>query len=156
DCNPTGKTYASFAPGTRNVGMLLNGFSYTWGWFHGGFRATSFNNGIATCAATSVGLAGNITDYVAPHQPVQYFPDTANLHHLPPTTTAMIGHSDQASHQYDLADFFTALKAGQLPAVSFLKAKAAFDGHPGNSDPLDEQEFIVSTVNLIQASPQWK
>ena len=52
--------------------------------------------------------------------------------------------------------FFTALAAGQLPAVSFLKAKAAFDGHPGNSDPLDEQSFVVSTINAIQANALWK
>jgi phospholipase C len=32
-----------------------------------------------------------------------------------------------------------------LPAVSFLKAKAAQDGHPGYSGPLDEQQFLVET-----------
>jgi len=156
DCNPTGKTYVSFPAGTQNVGTLLNGVSYTWGWFAGGFRPTSVTNGIATCASASVGLAGLITDYVPHHEPFQYFPDTANLHHLPPTSVAAIGVSDQANHQYDLQDFFAALSNGQLPAVSFLKAKAAFDGHPGNSDPLDEQTFVVNTINTIQASPFWK
>lgn len=156
DCNPTGKTYVSFPPGTINVGDLLNGFSYTWGWFQGGFRPTSVTGGVATCASQSVGLAGTITDYVPHHEPFQYFPGTANLHHLPPSSAAAIGTSDQASHQYDLQDFFTALSAGQLPAVTFLKAKAAFDGHPGNSDPLDEQEFVVNTINAIQANVYWK
>jgi phospholipase C len=116
----------------------------TWGWFQGGFRPTSFVNGTATCAAASVGLPGVVADYVAHHQPFQYFPSTRNPHHLPPTGT--IGTSDQANHQYDLQDFFTALGTGHLPAVSFLKAKAVNDGHPGNSDPLDEQEFLVNTL----------
>ena len=40
--------------------------------------------------------------------------------------------------------------------MSFLKAKAVFDGHPGYSDPLDEQEFLVNTINRIQFSPFWR
>ena len=32
-------------------------------------------------------------------------------------------------------------KAGNMPAVSFLKAIAAQDGHAGYSDPLLEQDF---------------
>ena len=56
----------------------------------------------------------------------------------------MIGSTDQANHQYDLSDFDAALAAGNLPSVSFLKAAAYEDGHPANSDPLDEQHFIVA------------
>jgi phospholipase C len=156
DCNPTGKTYVSFPPGTNNIGDELNTVNYTWGWFQGGFGATSFNNGIATCAATSVGLAGTTADYVAHHEPFQFYPETANPHHLPPTSNAAIGTTDQANHQYDLSDFFIALQAGQLPAVTYLKAKAVYDGHPGYSDPLDEQTFIVNTINAIEANTYWK
>jgi phospholipase C len=156
DCNPLNKTYVSFPAGTTNVGDLLNTPSYTWGWFQGGFRATSVNGGIATCASASVGLAGSSTDYIPHHEPFQYYPETANLHHMPPSSPAAIGTTDQANHQYDLQDFFTAVAAGQLPAVSFLKAKAAFDGHPGYSDPLDEQQFLVDTINAIEESPSWK
>ncbi|HTS38637.1 MAG TPA: alkaline phosphatase family protein [Candidatus Solibacter sp.] len=156
DCNPANKTYVSFPAGTNNIGVELNNASFTWGWFQGGFGPTSVSNGTATCGATSVGLPGTITDYVAHHEPFQYFPDTANLHHLAPTSTAAIGFSDQANHQYDLSAFFTALDAGQLPAVTFLKAKALYDGHPGNSDPIDEQTFLVNTINAIQANKYWK
>jgi phospholipase C len=156
DCNPPGKTYVSFPPGTTNVGDLLNNAGFTWGWFQGGFGATSFSNGIATCAAASVGLAGTTADYVAHHEPFQFYPETANPHHLPPSSSAAIGTTDQANHQYDLSDFFTALDAGQLPAVTYLKAKAVYDGHPGYSDPLDEQTFLVNTINAIQANAHWK
>jgi phospholipase C len=156
DCNPTGKTYVSFPAGTNNIGDVLNNVNYTWGWFQGGFGATSFNNGTATCAAASTGLAGTTADYVAHHEPFQYYPETANPHHLPPSSNSAIGTTDQANHQYDLSDFFIALNAGQLPAVSYLKAKAVYDGHPGYSDPLDEQTFIVNTINAIQANKYWK
>ena len=47
----------------------------------------------------------------------------------------MIGRTDQANHQYDLSDFYTALKDGNMPAVSFLKAAEYQDGHPGYSGP---------------------
>jgi len=39
--------------------------------------------------------------------------------------------------------------------VSFLKAPGFQDGHPGYSDPLDEQAFIVKVVNAVMASPDW-
>jgi phospholipase C len=82
----------------------------------------------------------------------------ANSHHLPPTSAAMVGKSDQANHQDDLTWFFYAVDHNSLPAVSFLKAAKAMDGHPGatNSDPLSEQLFIVNTINHLEQSPEWK
>jgi phospholipase C len=43
-----------------------------------------------------------------------------------------------------------------MPAVSFLKAPAWADGHPGYSDPIDEQNFIVNTINQLQNTNVWK
>jgi phospholipase C len=43
-----------------------------------------------------------------------------------------------------------------MPAVSYLKAPAYQDGHAGYSDPLDEQTFLVNTINRLQKSPDWK
>jgi phospholipase C len=63
---------------------------------------------------------------------------------------------EPANHQYDSHDFFDALDAGNLPAVSFLKAPAYQDGHAGYSDPLDEQTFVVQTINALEKSPFWK
>jgi phospholipase C len=83
-----------------------------------------------------------------------FYPETANPHHLAPTST--IGTSDQANHQYDLSEFTSALNADLLPAVSYVKAKAVYDAHPGYSDPLDEQTFVVNTINAIQANKYWK
>jgi phospholipase C len=67
----------------------------------------------------------------------------------------MIGQKDQANHQYDIADFFKALNAGNLPAVTFLKAPAYQDGHAMYSNPLDEQTFLVNTINALETSPFW-
>jgi phospholipase C len=40
--------------------------------------------------------------------------------------------------------------------VTYLKAAAWADGHPGYSDPIDEQSFIVGVVNAIENSPYWR
>ena len=97
-----------------------------------------------------------MADYSPHHNPFEYYKSTANPKHLPPSSEAMIGQTDQANHQYDLSDFYTTLKDGNMPAVSYLKAAEYQDAHPGYSDPLDEQHFIVNTVNQIEQSKFWK
>jgi len=141
-----------------NVGDLLNAKGVTWGWFQGGFTPTTpaSASSPAVCAAATTNLGGSLQkDYSAHHEPFQYYKSTANPHHLPPTSVSMIGKTDQANHQYDLTDFTNAVDAGNMPAVSFLKAKRSQDGHAGYSSPLDEQEFIVSTLNALQQRPEW-
>ena len=41
------------------------------------------------------------------------------------------------------------------PAVSFLKAPGYQDGHAAYSDPIDEQQFVVSEINSIESLPTW-
>ena len=141
----------------KNVGDLLNGKGITWGWFEGGFKPTGTSaGGAAVCGAQTANIGGKlITDYIPHHEPFQYYQSTANPHHVPPSSTAMIGQTDPANHQYDLSDFWAAADGGNLPAVSFLKAPGAQDGHAGYSDPLDEQQFLVSTINRLQKLPVW-
>ena len=155
DCVPATQNTVSMSG--KNVGDLLNEKGVTWGWFQGGFRPTSrLADGSAVCGATHANIAGTVSsDYVPHHQPFQYWASTANPHHLPPSSTGMIGQTDQANHQYDLDDFWAAARNGNLPAVSFLKAPAYQDGHASNSDPLDEQQFVVSTLNALQSLPHW-
>jgi len=143
----------------ENIGNLLNTQHVTWGWFQGGFAPTSTNAGGAVCGATSTNIAGAVdAEYSPHHNPFQYYASTANPDHLAPTSLKEIGYTDQANHQYDLSYFSDALNGtggATLPSVSYLKAPEAEDGHPGYSDPLDEQKFIVNTVNSIEESKYW-
>jgi phospholipase C len=142
-----------------NVGDLLNKKNITWGWFQGGFGLTGKNtDGTPACGAVSTSLAspGGTSDYIPHHEPFQYYKSTANPDHLPPSDPKQIGQTDQANHQYDLQDFWTALFEGRLPAVTFLKAKGAQDGHAGYSDPLDEQTFVVNVINALQQTNEWR
>jgi phospholipase C len=103
-------------------------------------------------------------DYIPHHNWFQYFASTANPTHARPASVAAIGHSlqpdgktpDPANHQYDLTDFYAALKAGNFPAVSYIKLPAYQDGHAGYSDPLDEQAGTVELLNFLQQQPEWK
>jgi phospholipase C len=140
-----------------NVGNFLDDKNVTWGWFQGGFTPTSTNSaGDAVCGSTHANLAGNtVQDYTPDLDPFQYYQSTANPKHLAPTSEAAIGTTDQANHQYDLSDFYQTLQDGNMPAVSFLAAPAYENGNSGTSDPLDEQRFLVNTINQIEKSPDW-
>jgi phospholipase C len=144
----------------KNVGDLLNAKGVTWGWFQGGFTPSTKWDGAAgdyaKCDTTTTNVGGAASkDYSPHHSPFQYYKSTSNPHHLPPSKPNMIGRTDQANHQYDLSSFDTALQRNALPAVSFLKAPEAQDGHPGYSDPIDEQKFLVKEINALEKSPSW-
>ncbi|HSY11076.1 MAG TPA: alkaline phosphatase family protein [Verrucomicrobiae bacterium] len=145
--------------GGRNIGDMLNTAGISWGFFEGGFDLTITNpNGSTGCqrSHTSTITGQAKADYIPHHQPFQYYVSTQNLHHTRPTSVATIGQQgDAGNHQYDTHDFFDAINAGNFPAVSFLKAPGYQDGHAGYSDPLDEQTFIVDTINFLSQTQYW-
>jgi phospholipase C len=162
------------------------------------FKNAGFQNGVphasnqGLCDAVHpVGVAlggtgqwGFKDDYIPHHEPFQYYPSTANPHHLTLPTDAAgtdtlaalrtIGHDtqhyahgtprfDTPNHNYDTGDFdqlLAAISAGRLPAsalpaVSFLKAPGYQDGHGAYSDPADEQAFVVREINALMHSRAW-
>lgn len=157
-CSATTRMLASMAG--NNIGNLLSEAHVTWGWFSGGFDLSVTNaNGTTGCkrSSTSPVSGKTVPDYIPHHEPFQYYSSTANPTHARPTSVQSIGHDgDDAKHQYDIHDFYDAVRAGNFPAVSFLKAPAYEDGHAGYSNPLDEQRFIVQIVNFLQSTPEWK
>ena len=151
----------------KNIGDLLNAANISWGGFMGGFDLGITNaNGTTDCkrSTRSDVVANTIVDYIAHHNWFQYYASTANPKHDRPASVAAIGHTlqadgatkDPANHQYDLKDFYTAVQAGNFPAVSYLKLPAYQDGHAGYSDPLDEQDGTVQVINFLQQQPDWK
>jgi phospholipase C len=135
-------------------------------------------------ALGGTGQYGYKDDYIAHHNPFDYYESTANPHHLTVATDASgndtltglgeigtdtqsyvhgVPQFDTPNHQYDTSDFdqvVAAITAGKLPAsqlpdVSFLKAPGVGDGHAQYSDPKDEQAFIVHVINELEQSPDW-
>ena len=155
------------------------------------FKSSGFQNQVphsanqGLCDAVSpVGVAFGATlasapwgykdDYIAHHEPFEYYASTANPHHLAPASLASIGTDtqhyagavpqfDTANHNYDMSDFDSlvaaitskTLPASALPAVSFLKAPGYEDGHAAYSDPADEQAFVVKEINALEKTPDW-
>ncbi len=170
DTDPTGDVCSSTSETSKgetvamtgkNIGDLLNAAGISWGWFHGGFNLSLTNpNGTTGCARTTKSAVTGETkvDYIPHHASFQYYASTANLTHARPNVPpSLYGTSADttSNHQYDTDDFFAALAANNLPAVSFIKPPGFQEGHPGYSDPLDEQAFIVTVLNALQQTPQW-
>jgi phospholipase C len=164
DADPAGDvcsttTGETFSMSGKNIGDLLSAAGVSWGFFEGGFDLTATNpNGTTGCSRSTTSLITNSkkADYIPHHQPFQYYKTTQNLTHARPTSVGMIGQqSDAGNHQYDINDFYAAVGSGNFPAVSYLKAPGFQDGHAGYSDPLDEQQFVVSVVNYLQNLPSW-
>jgi len=152
----------SVAMSGKNIGDLLSAANVTWGFFEGGFNLTATNPGGSTgCnrSTNAVNIPGHPAkaDYIPHHEPFQYYASTANPNHNRPTSGIAIGAADPngANHQYDTSDFMSVVATGNIPAVSFLKAPGYQDAHAGYSDPLDEQTWLVNTINSIESSPAW-
>jgi phospholipase C len=161
DADPLGDvcsnpTRAQGQMGGTNIGDLLNAAGVTWGGFMGGFNLSIKNsNGTTGCARSSTGLAGTTNDYIPHHSLFGYYASTGNPQHTRPKSISEIGHDGPANHQYDIDDFFDAVRHGNFPAVNFLKAPAYQDGHAGYSDPIDEQHFLVKVINFLQEQQDW-
>jgi phospholipase C len=182
DLDPTGDACSgspTIQMGGQNIGDLLSAQGLSWGSFMGGFDLTITNpNGTSGCKRSSPATAANdvtnyppqpgdmnfTADYIPHHSFFNYWASTANPTHARPTvapgqygmfSSTGPGTTDAANHNYDTNDFFAALNAGNLPAVSFLKAPANMDGHAGYSDPLMEQEFVVNVINAVESSDFW-
>ena len=137
-----------------------------------------------TAGSGTPGSYGFKDDYIAHHEPFDYYASTANPHHLTiptngsgqdtlaglqeigtdtQTYNAGTPNFDTPNHQYDTSDFdqlVSSIAQGQLPgsalpAVSFLKAPGYQDGHAGYSDPADEQAFITKEINGLEQTPDW-
>ncbi len=131
---------------SANIGDLLNAKGVSWGWFYADFPQSANNKPITSCTST----------YNSHYDPFQYYQSTSNQHHLLPSSPDAIGtSSDQANHNYTIDDFWTAANNGNMPAVSFLKAAKPQTGHPSDSTPLEEQQFLVQTINALQQLPEW-
>jgi phospholipase C len=162
---PTGVTVSLSG---KNIGNLMNEKDVTWGWFQGGFAPSAAENAAhekrAVCGSNHKNIGGaTVTDYVQHHEPFDFYESTANPDHVAPSSLEKVGYSDPAgtklgeavNHQYDLSWFNKAVTEGNMPQVSFVKPPAYENGHAGNSDPLDEQRFLVDEINEIEQSKYW-
>jgi acid phosphatase len=113
---------------SRTIGDELTTARVSWAWYAGGWRD-------AAAGHPAPGFAFH-------HQPFAYYASFA------PGTPGR-------RHLKDLSAFETAVAAGKLPSVSFVKPMAPSDEHPGSADLLQGDLATKALVKRIMAGPQW-
>jgi len=122
---------ANLVPNQINptIGDRLSAAGVSWKWYSGGW-----NNAIA----------GNPDPlFQFHHQPFAYFKNYAD------------GTAAKTAHLQDETNFFADLKAGKLPAVSFVKPLGNDNEHPGYSSLAAGQQHVADLVAAVQASSAW-
>ncbi len=72
-------------------------------------------------------------------------------------TRIMTDASLRTAHIQDLSNFYSDVKAGQLPAVSIVKPGWPTDGHPASSKLDIFEGFAKKVIDAVQSSPgTWK
>ncbi|MBS1904246.1 MAG: acid phosphatase [Bacteroidetes bacterium] len=115
------------------IGDRLSEKNISWAWYSG--KWSTITGGTATHADSSL--------FQFHHQPFAYFANYKD------------GTAARTAHLKDETDFMTALSNGTLPAVSFLKPYGNDNEHPGYTDLMTGETYLVNLVNKIKSSPIW-
>jgi phospholipase C len=117
----------------RNIGDALNEKNISWAYY-----GDQWNTYLANPDGNYV-TADNT--YCNICNPFQY------------STSIMTSASGRA-HNQDTADLYQAIKAGTLPAVSYVKPDGWLDGHPASSKLNLFEGFVKKIVDGVQANPK--
>ncbi len=112
------------------IGDRLSDKGISWAWYSGGW-----DDAVA-------GRADPLFQFH--HQPFAFFARYGD------------GTTGRAGHLKDEKDFVAAVKDGSLPAVSFVKPIGEKNEHPGYTDLVEGERWLLDTVRLVQESPVWK
>jgi phospholipase C len=111
-----------------HIGDRLDAAGVTWAYYAGGWDAAE--RGRAD------------PDFQYHHQPLAYFKDCA------PGTPCR-------RHLQDASRFLDAVKAGRLPAVSFVKPLGPLNEHPGYADVATGEREVERLVTAVRQSRAW-
>lgn len=134
DPHPAGVTALVPNQNFKTIGDELSAANVSWAWYTGKWNAIVA--GTASHADSSL--------FQFHHQPFIYFTNYAN------------GTAAKAAHLKDETDMDAAIANGTLPAVSFWKPYGADNEHPGYTDVITGENYLVNKLKTIQASPIWK
>jgi len=112
------------------IGDRLSAQGLSWAWYSGGW-----NNALA-------GTPDPLFQFH--HQPFAYFANYAD------------GTAAKAEHLRDETEFVAAARAGNLPAVSFVKPLGEVNEHPGYTNVLSGEQHAEELINDIRNGPDWK
>jgi phospholipase C len=112
----------------QSIGDVLSAHNIPWKYYGGGFNADG----------TTSPFNGSYCNICNPFEYESNYPTVV------------------AEHMRDVADLFTDLKNGTLPAVSYVKPDGTMDGHPASSKWTLFEAFAQNIIELAQSNPkQW-
>jgi len=68
-------------------------------------------------------------------------------------STSIMTSATRTDHLKDTADLYSAISAGTLPAVSYVKPSGFVDGHPSSSKLILFEGFVKKIVDMVKANP---
>jgi len=130
--HPASASRASLVPNQTmpTIGDRLSEKQISWAWYSGGW-----NHAVAGHPDKT---------FQFHHQPFAYFATYAD------------GTPGRAQHLKDETEFIAAARAGQLPAVSFVKPVGELNEHPGYSNVLSGEQHVVELLSALRSSGEWK
>ena len=129
----------------RTIGDTLSAKGVAWAWYSWAWNL-ALADGMQPAAAVRHVIYerhGASPNFQPHHQPFNYHARFAP------------GTADRSRHLRDGADFFAAIDAGTLPAVSFYKPAGRDNQHPSYTNLQRGDEHIADTLSKLRASPQW-
>ncbi|HEY1951868.1 MAG TPA: alkaline phosphatase family protein [Gemmatimonadaceae bacterium] len=129
--HPASASRATLMPNQTDttIGDRLSEKNVSWVWYSGGW-----NNAVA-------GHADKLFQFH--HQPFAYYANYAD------------GTPGRRAHLKDETEFFTAARAGTLPAVSFVKPLGENNEHPGYANVMSGEKHVMDLLQALRASPEW-
>lgn len=144
-----------------NIGDELSNAGVSWSWYSGGWDNAAGNvggrgwtNGSGpSCSdpnSAAAATVGNATggfpfcpdkSFQTHHQPFNYFARYAP------------GQPGR-THLQDEQDFLVAVRAGTLPAVSFVKPLGIDNEHPGYTSEPNGSDHLVDLIQAVETGPQ--
>ncbi len=69
-------------------------------------------------------------------------------------SSIMTNSTSRATHLQDTISLYSAISAGAIPAVSYVKPSGLVDGHPASSKLELFEAFVKKIVDAVQANPK--
>ena len=148
---------------TPTIGDRLSAKDVDWAWYSGGWdNAAGIKDGPGWSNGNGPKCSGetfsNATFPYCPdllfqfhHQPFNYYDKYKSV----PDDKGQETNQERMKHLKDEADFLAAVKAGTLPAVSFVKPLGEENEHPGYTGVSQGDTHLVELLKALKASPDW-
>jgi phospholipase C len=137
DTNAANTVFTIPPSSVRSIGDSLIAANVSWKYY-----GDQWNNYVPDPYQLNYAAMGATTDeYCNICNPFQY------------DTSIMANATVRTAHMKDTADLYNDIKAGTVPAVSFVKPSGLVDGHPSSSKLDLFEGFTQKIVEAVQANP---